>query len=252
MNMQKILIFLISTTLAGGAVSAQHGFVTVGGNGSGATGSISFSVGQPLFHSAGGSSGLIIEGLQQPLASGTPLPLYLLYFNAVDNGNHTVSLLWTTVSEVNASYFIVERSEDAIHFNTLATIKSAGTADVKQDYKTLDQEPYSGDTYYRLKQVDNDGTIHLSSTQKVHFESTTTIVATPNPANRYVQIVLHDVQHAGYEYLILNDAAVVVRHGIISNDITTVDMSDLATASYILQVIKQGQAVKSFKIIKND
>ena len=250
--MQKALIFLVNTLLATGAVSAQQGFIAVGGNGSGASGSVNFSVGQPLFQSAGSASGLLIEGLQQPLTSGSPLPLSLLYFNAIANENHTVTLLWATVSEVNTSYFIAERSEDATQFNMLANIKSAGSTNGRQDYQTLDQHPYSDDSYYRLKQVDHDGTVHFSSIQKVHIERAASIKAAPNPANSYVQIIMHDVQPAGYEYRILNDVAGVVRQGIISNDVTTVDMNDLAAASYILQVVKQGQAVKSFKIIKNE
>jgi hypothetical protein len=88
--------------------------------------------------------------------SNNPLPVELLSFTGHAAGQ--INLLeWTTAAEVNNDYFNVERSPDAISFESIRQVKGAGNSMALMHYSAEDERPYSGKTYYRLKQTDYDG-----------------------------------------------------------------------------------------------
>lgn len=235
----------------GGATYAQQGFIAAGGDVSGSSGSVNYSIGQPVFQIVGGTSGLIIEGLQQPDIEGDPLPLTLLYFKAIANKNRTVTLQWTTISEINTDYFTVERSQDAIHFSRLNDVDAKGNSNTKEDYSTLDTHPYVGVSYYRLKETDQDGKVTYSTIQKIYFDSVmSSIVAVPNPADDYLQILIRGVETEGLRYRLMDAVGRQVQEGVLTGGTTNIDISNLTAASYILQVMESRQLLSSFKIIK--
>lgn len=87
----------------------------------------------------------------------TILPIELMSFTAVCNGRF-VNLEWSTATERNNDYFIVERSDDAINFTEIARVAGAGNSIEQLDYNYTDYSAAGGDNYYRLVQVDYDGT----------------------------------------------------------------------------------------------
>ncbi len=70
-------------------------------------------------------------------------------------------LSWTTSAETNHRYFEIERSEDESRFSPLGTVNGAGTTTIENRYSFKDVKPLSAG-YYRLKQVDIQGTITYS------------------------------------------------------------------------------------------
>lgn len=92
---------------------------------------------------------------QQPVGAFA-LPIELKDFTASNKGND-VELNWSTYSEINFSHFEIERSEDAIHFEKIATIYSDINHTSTKKYTYLDQNVFSGKKYYyRLRLFDND------------------------------------------------------------------------------------------------
>ena len=87
----------------------------------------------------------------------TILPIELMSFTAACNGRY-VNLEWTTATERNNDYFIIERSDDAINFTEIARVAGAGNSIEQLDYNYTDYSAAGGDNYYRLVQVDYDGT----------------------------------------------------------------------------------------------
>jgi len=72
----------------------------------------------------------------------------------------SIILNWSTVSENNNAYFILERSNDGINFKEICRINGAGNAVLVSNYNFVDNKPENGNNYYRLKQVDFDGSLH--------------------------------------------------------------------------------------------
>ncbi len=79
-----------------------------------------------------------------------------------------VDLFWITESENNNDYFDVERSIDGIDFKKIGTVKGAGNTDHQTQYFTMDEDPFTGVNYYRLKQVDFNGEFEYSES-KTHL-----------------------------------------------------------------------------------
>lgn len=88
--------------------------------------------------------------------SCSPLPIVLLDFSAECKDNYT-NISWTTATEINNDYFELEKSDDAINFVSLGTIKGGGNSHQMKEYQYTDYEPSNKTVYYRLKQVDFDG-----------------------------------------------------------------------------------------------
>ncbi len=85
------------------------------------------------------------------------LPIELTSFTATCDGKSAL-VEWTTATERNNDYFVLERSDDAINFTEVARVAGAGNSIDPIDYSYADYGIHGGDNYYRLVQVDYDGT----------------------------------------------------------------------------------------------
>lgn len=86
------------------------------------------------------------------------LPINLLDFYATQNGNVN-ELNWKVASEKNVAQYIIEKSEDGIHFIEMARVIAKAKQGSTAFYSCEDNSPYSGITYYRLNSLENDGEI---------------------------------------------------------------------------------------------
>ncbi|GGN12805.1 hypothetical protein GCM10010967_56000 [Dyadobacter beijingensis] len=116
-----------------------------------------------------------------------PLPVTLVSFTgkAVEN---TVALKWATTEETNASHFEVQRSGDAKNFESIGVVAATGESQVRVEYDLIDHSPLSGINYYRLKQLDTDGTFAYSKTISVLLEGDIKIKVFPNPVADLLRI----------------------------------------------------------------
>lgn len=122
-------------------------------------------------------------------SGNNPLPIELLNFTAVNN-NRTIDLNWQTATEHNNDYYTVERSKDGINFEILTTVPAVGNSVELLSYTTKDNHPYSGLSYYRLKQVDTDGSFEYADIRSVVVDGISGVQFFPNPsASNIMQLV---------------------------------------------------------------
>lgn len=103
------------------------------------------------------------------LGDASPLPVELTTFtaNVVENN---VSLIWETATEVNNYGFDVERKEELGNWNKVAFIEGHGNSNSPKYYSYNDKSvSTSGKYFYRLKQVDIDGSFEYSDQVEVNF-----------------------------------------------------------------------------------
>lgn len=86
---------------------------------------------------------------------GGILPVELIDFNGIAFPNYN-KLKWVTASEQQNDYFILEKSSDAENYQRLAQIPGSGNSAFENHYEFDDRDPFVT-TYYRLSQVDWDG-----------------------------------------------------------------------------------------------
>lgn len=124
-----------------------------------------------------------------------PLPIELISFTAECN-NSSADIYWTTASEKNNEYFALERSADAVNFTEVARIAGAGNTIDAIDYSYTDYDLFNGNTYYRLWQVDFDGTRNASEIISVNCVDEVfgepTVVAFPNPFQNDITLRLEN------------------------------------------------------------
>ena len=86
----------------------------------------------------------------------TSLPVELLYFEGFGY-QHYNTLKWSTASEYNSDYFLLERSIDGEQWDYVGTTKSMGNSTQVVDYLYVDYFRFNGFVYYKLNQFDFDG-----------------------------------------------------------------------------------------------
>ncbi len=97
------------------------------------------------------------------LSDQHPIPVELSSFR-VGTNCHSVELNWTTESESNNFGFEIQRSEDSITFQRIGFRPGRGTTSSPHNYQFVDINLPSDKYYYRLKQIDTDGSATFSAT----------------------------------------------------------------------------------------
>ncbi len=118
-------------------------------------------------------------------ASEWQVPVELTSFTASSNGEE-VTLNWSTATELNNQGFEIERSEDNVSFNKIGFVPGFGTTTEPKSYNYSDQPASSGTFYYRLKQVDYDGSFEYSEVVEVEWRAFNSYLLEqnyPNPFN---------------------------------------------------------------------
>ena len=115
------------------------------------------------------------------------VPVEMISFNAEVNENG-IKLKWETATELNNTGFDVERRSDQTQFEKIGFIEGKGTTTEKQEYNFLDASVKGkGKYYYRLKQIDHDGTETYTDILEVDYAVIPTVFSLsqnyPNPFN---------------------------------------------------------------------
>lgn len=123
----------------------------------------------------------------------TPLPVQLTQFD-VELSGENVTATWATASELNADFFEVQRSKEGVEYESIGKVKAFGTTTIPQKYSLDDTNPYNGISYYRLRQVDFDGTQTFSDVRSITIDKKATRISIfPNPVlNNQLTLQLHN------------------------------------------------------------
>jgi len=115
-----------------------------------------------------------------------PLPVALTGFKGTCNQGHS-ELTWSTVSETNNDYWAVMKSTDNTVFKTSGYVMGAGNSNEVRKYYYKDPEENNGTVYYKLKQVDFNGSATYSELLSLNCGSS-------DPAD----LVVKNFQDQGY------------------------------------------------------
>ncbi|MFH1319853.1 MAG: lamin tail domain-containing protein, partial [Bacteroidota bacterium] len=140
-------------------------------------------------------------------ASNGQLPIELLYFDAQVNRvtapsggtvKEVVDLTWATASETNNDYFTVEKAgnpqgfenPEGLEWESVTYVPGAGNSNQTLYYEEVDENPYFGISYYRLKQTDYDGKFEYSDLVAVKILPKLNFSVRPNPAIDLLEVTL--------------------------------------------------------------
>ncbi|WP_345115499.1 T9SS type A sorting domain-containing protein [Hymenobacter algoricola] len=142
------------------------------------------------------------------LSSFTVLPVELSVFTAKAAGTNA-QLSWSTASEKNNDHFTVERSFSGTEFTSIGTVKGHGTSTQAHTYSFTDAgigTTHTGTIYYRLQQVDTDGTTASSPVRVVRFDDALTakLLLYPNPATDQTTLDLTTLAAGNYQVTVVD------------------------------------------------
>lgn len=165
-----------------------------------------------------------------------PLPVKLTSFNGKLETDE-VKLNWSTATETNNDYFEVERSLDGKSFTKIGFVKGAGNSVNVQKYVYIDISADNEVLYYRLKQVDYDGTFSYSNIVVVK-QNKSSVKLYPNPFENHVTIY-------GHGDIVITD---ILGKIYFSGTVGNVQTTDWPTGVYLVQYMINGEVKK---IVKN-
>ena len=171
-----------------------------------------------------------------------PLPVTLLYFIAKPDGDR-VQLAWATTSELNASRFVVEHSPNLREFIPVGEVPAKGTTDERQYYGLTDLNPIPGINYYRLKQIDRDGSAQVFKPVSAIIQTTEPAISVfpnPAPANR-IHLRLWNADDACVRLLNGLGQVVVGRIDYSPGAADFLPSQPLGVGLYWMEVITNGQ-----------
>lgn len=187
------------------------------------------------------------------------LPVELASFNASVDKN-VVDLRWITATELNNKGFEVQRRTNNSFYETIAFIQGKGTTTQANGYSYSDAVNQAGTYFYRLKQVDFDGTFEYSNEIMVNVIALPGQYALaqnyPNPFNPSTSIEFV-IPQAGFTNLSVfnllgEKVAEIVNEVKESGNHTVVfDASNLSSGTYIYTLSVNGNIVtKKMSLVK--
>lgn len=178
----------------------------------------------------------------------TGLPVEMLSFDVKCEKDISI-LKWTTSSEINNDYFIVEKSNDGEQFHQIGIVKGFGNSSVIRDYFFKDDDVVSRAAYYRLKQVDFNGEYNYSNTI-VGKCSSNNFNIYPNPANSILNIDWDKSSHQVVDVIITNSIGQVVFEKKINKVSTSLNIESLIKGFYQIQIVEDNKNRSISKFIK--
>lgn len=198
--------------------------------------------------SGGSGAVILIPNLFLPITLGT--------FNANCNPNDgSITVQWSTESEQNSAYFVVESSTTGLDWEPVGQVPAAGNSNTVKYYSITDIEPRSNPMYYRLRQYDMDGaskgfgTISADcSVQDLGFS------INPNPAGATVAIsITGDVNNAKTYFSITDvNGRLIQRIDYVkeNGNLINVGLGEFSPGCYIIQMVSDDQTIQVERLIK--
>ncbi|NME70309.1 T9SS type A sorting domain-containing protein [Flammeovirga aprica] len=183
----------------------------------------------------------------------TDLPVELISFDAYAEESQ-VRLEWATASEDNNKEFELQRSIDGENWSSLKVIDGAGNSNVRLDYEFIDKAPVLNQvSYYRLVQIDFDGTTTVFDPVQVYMEGeeVADVTVYPNPVqDGKVNVLLKswkgDVEinlYTALGYKVLSD-----KWSYGDSQVKQLQLHKLPRGVYVLK-LKSGKTVRSTRLI---
>ncbi|RZK29578.1 MAG: T9SS type A sorting domain-containing protein, partial [Hymenobacter sp.] len=210
------------------------------------------------FAAGGTVPGTNYAATSSPLENVTivdPLPVELSRFDVLALRQDAL-LTWSTASEHNNDHFTIERSLNGSNFVEVGTVRGQGNSQRPTDYTFTDNGAgrlAAATVYYRLKQVDLNGTASYSPVRTVQFASATaqaTAILYPNPSQGQTVVDPRSLAAGTYSVQLLDLAGRVLRTQQSVNEAFTLDIAALPQGAYI--VLVQGAGVRqSLRLLRN-
>jgi Ricin-type beta-trefoil lectin domain-like/Polysaccharide deacetylase/Secretion system C-terminal sorting domain len=151
-------------------------------------------------------------------------------------------LQWVIHSEYLKDYYEIEKMDETQNFKSLTTI-NGNSADALRSFSFTDDSLEDGENIYRLKSVDNDGSVQVSDIVTIKYQQPDIYTLSPNPTTNYVDVnlamsenrpvILTVIDASGHKMQVISIEKASKTHRI--------ELNDLATGQYFLHIRTAGK-----------
>jgi Secretion system C-terminal sorting domain len=204
--------------------------------------SFAFVLSAVLILSAARSSAQVVtsEG-----SNSNEMPTLLMSFTGQVNGN-AGQLNWVMENQTNIKWFVIEKSADGSNFDSTSLVIGLNNA-YSTEYQYMDTHMFTGSNYYRLCQVNLDGSMQYSKV--ISIDNNATITAKmelyPNPAVSMINYTVTTASADQVVFQVFNLAGMLVSSGAqqltIGVNQQSITIAELKSGNYFLKISnKQG------------
>ena len=180
-----------------------------------------------------------------------PLPVTFVDVKAIKQ-KEQINVTWKVENEINIREYAVEKSANGVNFIKVATVLASGL----NEYAHVDESPFAGINFYRIRSVGVIGEISYSKIVKVSYEAEPMISIYPNPikSDRKATISFKNVTAGRYTLKLTNNLGQVLMRKTIQHDGVTTQYDftlskSILNGSYTLEIIGQDNKKTSLKIL---
>jgi len=182
-----------------------------------------------------------------------PLPVTLFSFTGEQQGK-TNLLKWITSQEINTSHFELERSSNAGSYALIKSVLAAGTSSTAKNYFSVDEHPFAGNNFYRLKMVDADGKYKYSNVVLLRVLNNDVLLSVfPNPTADKLNISISSSTNIAQIQLNVfdNGGKLITRQAVTNNNTVSLDVSKYASGVYLLRIMYSGKE-ETIRFVKSN
>lgn len=178
------------------------------------------------------------------------LPVTFISFTAKEIEKN-ILLQWSTAQEINSARFEVQRSSDGISFETVGQVAAAGNSSFRHDYSFTDKTAFSGQYYYRLRQVDIDERFLYTGVISIRLSNNRFARLLENPVQNELRLAINrDVKEITLSLFDMQ-GKLVMRQFHENQSLVRMNVSKLEAGVYILQITSGGMR-EQVRIMKTD
>lgn len=182
------------------------------------------------------------------------LPVEYMGFDFEVLENHTVKLNWITSKELNNDVFIVEKEIGEGVFAPIGDVKGFGTTEQAHYYHFIDETQLKDVNYYRIKQVDMDGSFDYSPTIEVAFSGGTLFQVSPTLTSDFCTLKATGTLEPQYDvhvFDIMGKIVIQEKLEIFSEEgKLNFDLSSFNHGMYFIQVSTPAGQLYAAKVLK--
>lgn len=152
----------------------------------------------------------------------------------------SVDLLWENNTSFINDHFVIERSGDGVNFEPIKEVADFGFNDNSaRSYQDVDTDPLTGNNFYRVKLIFNDGTYDFTNMRRVEFYDTPDFEMYPNPAQSEIYLDLERYLEKDVTIFIQDNLGRIVITETMDNlneTLNRIDISSLSNGAYHVYV----------------
>jgi hypothetical protein len=178
------------------------------------------------------------------------MPVVFIKF-LVTKENNDVKIYWSTASETNNDHFEIERSDDGRNFIPIANVKAVGNSSSITNYSYVDKKLNSTVAYYRIKQVDVNGSITYTSIASIKNNQSNNSTEIFAASNKNITVRFTSVQSSASVSVYSINGQTLLHKNFQQANYIAFALGNAVPGIYVVQVIDQDKNISSKKIVLN-